>query len=161
MLEASTDETVRVVTPQQWFRLSIVWSGKAPAEEVGHLRTSLRAWGEELGAIVIDAEANTGGVMPPEVRTPFGPTLLEEFNELRDRFDAHVREQEVPEFTHPSKKEVKSVILTEFRNLAEGDALYPSDIAWKHGIDPDLVEECMDELVREGELDTRNRGSGE
>ncbi len=169
MSEATTDETVRVVVPprrihldaQQRIQLDIVLPSKAAVEELGPLYTALRDWSHKVGAIVIAAEADTGAVMPLDVRPVIGPMILEEVDVVRRRLEAHIREHEVLEFTRPSKEEVKAVILREFRDLGEGDPLYPSDIAWKHGMDPDLVEECMDELVREGELDTRNRGSGE
>lgn len=85
----------------------------------------------------------------------------EAFEELRRRVRAleeAMAEREVLEFARPPKAEVRRRVLKEVEGLGKDHALYPSDVAWKHRIDPELVEECMEDLVREGKLVTGDSG---
>jgi len=87
--------------------------------------------------------------------------MIEELDHLRRRLDDHIqehREEEIPEFSRPPLDEVMSIVLQEIESLPSGEPIYPSDIAWKHLIEPELVEQAMDRLAKEGKLVTRDSG---
>jgi len=56
--------------------------------------------------------------------------------------------------------EIRETIISEVDSLADGVPLYPSDIALKYGFDIDLIKICMDDLVKEELLHTKDENKG-
>jgi len=56
--------------------------------------------------------------------------------------------------------EIRETIISEVDSLADGVPLYPSVIALKYGFDIDLIEICMDDLVKEELLHTKDENKG-
>ena len=75
------------------------------------------------------------------VRTVKG--LIEEIESIRQRVKG-VEAIKLP------KNSIRAIIMGHVSEMKDGDEIYPSDIAAEHNLDPDLVEEVMDELLEEG-----------
>lgn len=48
------------------------------------------------------------------------------------------------------KDEVRNLVKDYAKDIPENEPIYPSDIAYKYDLDPDVVEGVMDELLEEG-----------
>lgn len=69
--------------------------------------------------------------------------MMEEIEDIRQRVEG-VEAIRLP------KKSIRAIIMGHISVMKDGDEIYPSDIAAEHNLDPDLVEEVMDELLEEG-----------
>lgn len=69
---------------------------------------------------------------------------------LRDEVEAIQQKIEGQIVVELPKKSIRAIIIGHVSEMKDGDAIYPSDIAFEHHLDPDIVEEVMDELLAEG-----------
>lgn len=110
------------------------------------------------GFVPILRDTQTVILMVANVEAAAISPVIEGLGHLRRRLDDHIREhqQEILEFSRPPLEDVMSIVLEEIESLPSGEPIYPSDIAWKHQIEPELVEQAMDRLAKEGKLVTRD-----
>ncbi|HYT17172.1 MAG TPA: hypothetical protein VEO18_02865 [Thermoplasmata archaeon] len=86
--------------------------------------------------------------------------LFKEVADLRKKVDELTRDHETPVLRDLPKEEVMAIVRSTVERLETGEAISPSDIAFEYGILPQLVEECLEELAKEGKLDTRHQRRG-
>ncbi len=115
--------------------------------------------GPAPGAARFASAASTGGI---SLNAIHGETLIraELSADLRKRVDELAREHETPVLRDLPKEEVMAIVSAAVDKLEKGEAVSPSDIAFEYGILPQLVEESLEELTKEGKLGTRDQRRG-
>ncbi len=128
--------------------------------------------GPTSGAAGFGSTASTGGISLNAIR---GETLIQaelsgapmlaldlfkEVADLRKKVEELAREHETPVLRDLPKEEVMAIVSDAVDKLEKGEAVSPSDIAFEYGILPQLVEESLEELTKEGKLGTRDQRRG-
>lgn len=101
-----------------------------------------------------DASSAVQGGLPTEHAPPADYNrLMDRIERLEDRVSALEDGMEPPVTARMlPKEEIRDIVMDYVSSLPGSEPIHPSDIAYRFALDPDEVEEVMDDLVEEGFL---------